>query len=150
MWAGEIGSDRFFSSRVSAMAYGFTLFLTLIATPVFVGQCLYISLKGFRIREKNQSENECSLRSGLIISLVLACGAAGLSSLGMLFSAPVISWFFPSGLLLSCGWLATTAISIGHYGKRGLWLLTGAPLALFWPVCMGALFAACSIARDCL
>ena len=31
-------------------------------------------------------------------------------------------------------WVTITAFSVWHFRKRGLWLLLGAPMALYWPI----------------
>ena len=38
-------------------------------------------------------------------------------------------------------WLMVLISALTRYGKRGLWLLAGFPLALFWPVYLVALRA---------
>jgi hypothetical protein len=66
-----------------------------------------------------------SLRAWLIESLVLAGVAAGL---------PAITHFADGGLsiLLVLLWLVSIVAAVMRFGRRGLWLLAGAPLALFW------------------
>src|SRR5205085_253589 len=92
------------------------------------------------------------LKFGLALSFAIALGAAGMPSVAMSLGQHITElWvFFPCGLLLSCGWLAMTALFIEQYGKRGLWLLVGAPVALFWPFWIVALFWGCSSGRGCL
>ncbi len=35
---------------------------------------------------------------------------------------------------LACLWALTLALSVGWLGRKALWMLVGAPLALYWPV----------------
>jgi hypothetical protein len=39
-------------------------------------------------------------------------------------------WSFP----LACVWALMFGISAYHFGKRTIWMVFGAPLALYWPV----------------
>jgi hypothetical protein len=38
------------------------------------------------------------------------------------------------GIPLAIIWAAILAFCVWRYKKRGLWLLMGAPLALYWPI----------------
>jgi hypothetical protein len=66
------------------------------------------------------------IRGRLIVSLVLAALAFGL---------PWVTHFADGGLSigLHLAWLVFVAATLWTHGRRGLWLLLGAPLALFWP-----------------
>ena len=66
------------------------------------------------------------LRGWLLASLVLAVLAFGL---------PWLTHFADGGLsiVLPLLWLASVVAGIAQLGRRGLWLLAGAPLVLFWP-----------------
>lgn len=66
------------------------------------------------------------IRGRLILSLVLAAAA---------FGFPWITHFADAGLSITLVllWLTLVAATLWTHGKRGLWLLVGAPLALFWP-----------------
>ena len=39
---------------------------------------------------------------------------------------------------LTAGWLSLLVLAVMTYGKRGLWLLIGSPLALFWALILVA------------
>ena len=67
------------------------------------------------------------VRSLLILSLVVAALA---------FGVPWLTHFADYGLstALIVIWFSLLIAGIAKYRKRGLWLLTTAPLALFWPV----------------
>ena len=45
-------------------------------------------------------------------------------------------------------WLMFVAVGLVGYGKRGLWLLVGAPFALFAPVMWGIYELACTFGPD--
>ena len=47
-------------------------------------------------------------------------------------------------------WAIIFLIGLFVHGKRGLWLLVEAPLALFWPVAIGWLYLVCNLTYDCL
>jgi hypothetical protein len=55
---------------------------------------------------------------------------------------------FQIGCPLSLLWL-TLVIASARYGRRALWTLLGAPLALFWPIALGALFFSCAVYNSC-
>ncbi len=67
------------------------------------------------------------LAGWLTLSLALAALAFGL---------PWLTHFADGGLsiLLPVLWLASVVAAIARLGWRGLWLLAGTPLILFWPV----------------
>jgi hypothetical protein len=52
------------------------------------------------------------------------------------FGLPWLAHFADRGLslLFHLAWLGFLIAALVHSGRRGLWLLLGAPLALFWPV----------------
>ena len=43
-------------------------------------------------------------------------------------------WMVKYGLWLSLVWTVVVAVAIIRLRRHGLWLLAGAPLALYWPV----------------
>ena len=47
-------------------------------------------------------------------------------------------------------WVIIFLIGLFVHGKRGPWLLVGAPLALFWPAAIGWLYLVCNLTYDCL
>ena len=65
-----------------------------------------------------------------------------LSSLGLAVAAPFLpvvvygSWAETHGMYVVLGppaaWTIIVTVTIIRHGARGLWLLTGAPFALFW------------------
>ena len=140
------------SPRLSGMAYVFTVILTFFASLIFITQCAYVSIKGVCRRGEVPSAAVKPLKFRLILSLAIALGAGGMPSVALSLGQHItaVGLLFPCGLLLSCGWLAMTALSIGQYGKRGLWLLVGTPVALFWPFWIVALSWGCSSGRGCL
>ena len=50
--------------------------------------------------------------------------------------------------VFSAVWLYLVMAAIKRHRKRGLWLLVGAPLALFWPIALLSTLIACSAARS--
>lgn len=66
------------------------------------------------------------IRARLILSLVLAAAAFGL---------PWVTHFADGGVSVALHllWLALVVATLWTHRRRGLWLLLGAPLALFWP-----------------
>ena len=66
------------------------------------------------------------IRGRLILSLVLAAASFGL---------PWVTHFADGGVSIALHllWIALTAATLWTHGRRGLWLLAGAPLALYWP-----------------
>ncbi len=66
------------------------------------------------------------IRGRLILSLVLAAAAFGL---------PWVTHFADGGVSIALHllWAALVSATLWTHGRRGLWLLSGAPLALFWP-----------------
>jgi hypothetical protein len=39
------------------------------------------------------------------------------------------------GFYLAGIWILLVTIAVVFHGRRGLWLLVGMPVALFWPIC---------------
>ena len=151
-WGALFICNAVMSPRLSGMAYGFTAILTFIAILIFTIQCAYVLIKGIRQRGNLPSGAVKPLKVDVALSLAIALGAGGMPSVAIWLGQhiPELWVLFPCGLLLSCGWLAMTALFVGQYGKRGLWLLVGAPVALFWPFWIVALFWGCSSGRGCL
>jgi hypothetical protein len=51
---------------------------------------------------------------------------------------------------LAIVWAALIGLSLGHYKKRGLWLLLGMPMALYWPIwLMFNHFPSCYYIHNC-
>ncbi len=66
------------------------------------------------------------IRGRLVLSLVLAAAAFGL---------PWVTHFADGGLSIALHlfWIALAIAALVTQGRQGLWLLVGAPLALYWP-----------------
>jgi hypothetical protein len=69
------------------------------------------------------------LRNLLVISSIVAALAFGI---------PWLTHFADQGIsfTLLLLWIGLVVAGLMRYRLRGLWLLTGAPLALFWPVAL--------------
>ena len=65
-------------------------------------------------------------------------------------------WIFPANfdaathvsVLLAIVWIVILAAGIHRFGKQGLWLLIGMPMALYWPVWFFIIVAACANNRN--
>lgn len=51
---------------------------------------------------------------------------------------------------LAIAWLAVSFAAISYYRRRGLLVLIGAPLVLFWPVWLIVVLNACAHGADCI
>jgi hypothetical protein len=52
---------------------------------------------------------------------------------------------------LAVVWIAIFASCMWRYGKRGLWLILGAPFALWWPIWMAFHhFPSCYYSHNCI
>jgi hypothetical protein len=86
----------------------------------------------------------------LVVSLVVAVVAFSLNgSLGIhwwyllsnhMYAELIIRVFGPAAI-----WLILLAVGLVHHRIRVVWLLVGAPLALYWPYKFAALFLGCWI-----
>jgi hypothetical protein len=152
VWGAFAVCNAVMNPRSSAMAYGFNVILTFIAILVFIGQCAYVLVTGVRRCDNLDTAGMKPLKLAFLLSLTLALGAGGLPLIAMLSPRLGIfaGLFFTAGLLLSCGWLATTAIFIGRYRKQGLRLFVGSPVALFWPLWIFMVAWSCTTGRGCL
>jgi hypothetical protein len=72
-----------------------------------------------------------------VISILLALGA---------FSVPPVlgESAMPLCFALAFVWAALLVFVLVGHGKRGLWLLLGAPFALYWLVAVASLWVTCS------
>ena len=43
------------------------------------------------------------------------------------------AWFLLVMTLLGVPWLVILGVSVYKFGRKGYWVLLGAPLALYWP-----------------
>jgi hypothetical protein len=89
-----------------------------------------------------------SLKGFLCVSFALA---------GFAFALPAFynpSQHFGTALnwsyLASGIWMLLVLYGLLRIGRRGLWLLAGAPLSLLWPVVMLWLYLACAVVKDCI
>ena len=87
-------------------------------------------------------------RRGLRFGWVLA------GSLGLGGAAAIAPWALRPGdpspvmaVMLSAAWGVSVAAGLRRFGRRGLWLLTGAPAAALWPVLFLALASGCAADR---
>ena len=143
-WTAALVCHFVFRPRLSGMAYGFGAILTFIATLVFAGQCVYISVTELRQRVEIGLVGK-TWKYHFVLSLGIALAACGFPFLAFVLGWREEFWiFFPCGLLLSFVWSATTALSITQFGKRALWSIAGLPLILWWPLAPWALFWVCS------
>jgi len=74
---------------------------------------------------------QLSWASGFALSLFLA--TLSFASRWLLEPHLPPEIFILASLVLVVPWFAILRASLRAYGRRGLWLLAGAPLALFWP-----------------
>jgi hypothetical protein len=51
---------------------------------------------------------------------------------------------------LALPWAILFVLSVHRYGRKGLWILVGAPMILFWPVMFGLLVWSCEHGADCM
>lgn len=71
------------------------------------------------------------MRNSLLIAIVVSLMIAAVAW-AVPFTAPMVWSYWASGI-----WCAAVVIAIAIYGKRGLWTLLGAPLAL-WHIAFAA------------
>jgi hypothetical protein len=78
------------------------------------------------------------IRSTAISFAGFTAGLIGLGGVGgnRIYSTALL----PASVMLSMAWLLMLIVAMVVHHWRGLWLLFGAPLALFWPT-MTVLFA---------
>ncbi len=56
-----------------------------------------------------------------------------------------------SSVPFSTAWAIVVVISLWRYEKRGLWLLLGAPMALYWPIwLLFNHFPSCYYSHNCV
>jgi len=70
-------------------------------------------------------------RSWLAGSFVLAIASIGSVRNQMPRDYHAMIWYSTP---LACLWLIVCVVCLTRYKARGLWVLLGAPLALFWPL----------------
>jgi hypothetical protein len=83
----------------------------------------------------------------LTVSLLVATAAfAGPSLTAVRFWSATAYYRFDAlfVLVLPAIWLGLVLIAFFRYRLRGLWFLTGLPLAMCWPVIYAVLFWACA------
>ncbi|HLH19631.1 MAG TPA: hypothetical protein VKX45_20580 [Bryobacteraceae bacterium] len=89
-----------------------------------------------------------SLQALFLASLaVAAIGAAGPT---LFRYDPWLTRSLFAGLWLAAIWAVLVAMALVQHGRRGLWLLVGAPMALWTPFVMGAIYWACAYRQNCL
>ena len=83
----------------------------------------------------------------LIASLVIS---ASILALQYFDYEPQLSRAIRASLLLAVLWLILLIYAIGHFGKRSLWLLLGAPPVLWIAYSFFAVYLGCALWHDCL
>ncbi|SRR6266700_2432820 len=75
--------------------------------------------KGILEKKRNGSRGVTAFKSFFLLSLGVA----------------ITSFLFPPAwLVLTAGWICVFVISLHRFGKKGLWILTTAPIAFYYPV----------------
>ncbi len=87
----------------------------------------------------DQIESGESIRTILITSLAVA----SIACLGPLLGVRE-NWMVRFSIALAVCWLLVFAVGLFKFRKRGLWLLTGLPLVLWWPYVFFMIVWACS------
>lgn len=67
----------------------------------------------------------------LVASFVLACFSWAVPGRGAPTDFHTVLWW---SLPLASLWVLTVGVSAYSFGRKTLWMLFGAPLALYWPV----------------
>jgi hypothetical protein len=81
-------------------------------------------------------------------SLVVACLGVLAPAHTMPLDYDAIIW---KSILLAIVWTAIVAVCLTRHSKNGLWLLVGAPLALYWPIwLLFNHFPLCYYAHNCV
>ena len=57
---------------------------------------------------------------------------------------------YNAGLMLAATWIFLLIYALARFGKRGLWLIVGAPPVLFWVYWLVALMWSCGVRHNCL
>jgi hypothetical protein len=83
----------------------------------------------------------------LITSLVISASILGLQSFHY---EPQLSRAIDASSLLAGHWLILLIYGIGHFGKRSLWILLGAPPVLWIVYLFFAIPLACAFGNGCL
>ena len=75
------------------------------------------------------------------------------ASLAVGVIAAMAPFVFPDGIVvgfwLGIFWVASLIVALFKYGKRGLWLLVGAPFALFVPYIAFGILWGCTFHQNC-
>jgi hypothetical protein len=99
-----------------------------------------------KMRATTQISN---LKRVLIVSLLIAILSAS-TRWTVLPLIPSTFTFIEVSAALSALWFALVVISVAKYGKRGVWLLIGAPLVLLWPLVFVLFSWACRHGYECV
>ena len=70
-------------------------------------------------------------RMVLAASFLLACVSWAAPGRGMPTDLHTVLWW---SIPLASLWVLTVGVSASRFGRKTLWMLLGAPLALYWPV----------------
>jgi hypothetical protein len=89
-------------------------------------------------------------RFGWLLLGSLAVGALAFST-----EWTILPWmpstvdFVLINVALAAVWTGFVAVALLRYGKRGLWILVGAPLVMWWPLALALLQWACMHGAGC-
>lgn len=84
----------------------------------------------------------------LVWSMVIAILAASTRWSVQAVTGPTFT-FVVASAVLALPWYVILVVSVRKHGRRGLWVLLGAPLVLAWPLWFGLFWYACSHGADC-
>ena len=97
---------------------------------------------------QNATGTNLSFSSALVFSLLVALVGLLAPQRRMPIDFHIMLWL---SLPLSGMWLATSIVSIFYFHKKALWMLLGAPIALYWPLwLMFNHIPACYWHRNCM
>ena len=79
----------------------------------------------------------------LLLSLIIAVLSISTRWTVLPFIPADFAFAFLSGLLI-IPWLIVLTVSLLRHGRRGLWILIGAPLVAYWPTMFVMLWWVCT------
>ena len=103
---------------------------------------------GTMVEVRNETYHKLWFSAAFVFSFVIACIGLLVPQRQMPINFHLMLWL---SLPLAGIWLATAIASIFRFHKKALWMLIGAPLALYWPVwLMLNRIPACYWHRNCM